>query len=58
MPFILVFISGLIITLAAVGGVEQSLTNLELLGSVSVAVLGLALMYLSTTFINRENYDA
>jgi len=43
-----VFIVGLLLTAGGVGGVEQSLTNLELAGSTLVAVLGLAVMYCGT----------
>lgn len=42
------FIVGLLLTAGGAGGVEQSLTNLELAGSVLVAVLGLAVMYCGT----------
>jgi cell shape-determining protein MreD len=35
---------GLILTMFGVGGIEQSITNTELLSSLAVSVLGLALM--------------
>ena len=38
------FTVGLLITLFGVGGVEQSITNMELLGGVLVSLLGLAVM--------------
>jgi hypothetical protein len=35
---------GLILTMFGVGGIEQSITNTELVSSLAVSVLGLALM--------------
>ena len=40
-----VFIVGLLITFGAVGGVEQSLTNTDLMSSMVIAILGLLTMY-------------
>ena len=40
-----VFIVGLLITAGAVGGVEQSLTNTDLMSSMVIAILGLLTMY-------------
>ena len=38
------FIVGLLMAFGGVGGVEQSLTNLELIQSTLVAIVGLAVM--------------
>jgi len=38
-------IVGLIITFGGVGGIEVSLTDVELMGSMIVSILGLATMY-------------
>jgi uncharacterized membrane protein len=48
-----VFIVGLVITMLGTGGVENSLTNLELVQAVAVAVTGLACMYAGTLMIRR-----
>jgi hypothetical protein len=40
-----VFIVGLLITFGAVGGVEQSVSNTELMSSMVVAIVGLLTMY-------------
>lgn len=48
-----VFVVGLILTMFAVGGVENSITNTELLQSLAVAVTGLACMYCGTVMIKR-----
>lgn len=51
-------IMGLLLALFGVGGVENSITNTELLSAVAVAVLGLALMWAGTLGIrNGELYD-
>jgi len=42
------FVVGLLLTGFGVGGVEQSITNLQLIGSTLVAVLGLGVMYCGT----------
>ncbi len=39
-----VFVAGLILTMAGVGGVEHSLTNDQLISSLLVSVLGLMAM--------------
>lgn len=49
-----VFITGLLVTLGAVGGVENSVTNYELLDSVIVAVVGLAVMAVGTLMLKRQ----
>lgn len=48
-----VFIVGLLVTLLGTGGVENSLTNLELLQALAVAVTGLGAMYAGTLMIKR-----
>ena len=40
-----VFITGLLMTFGAVGGVEVSVTNMELMSSMVVAIVGLLTMY-------------
>lgn len=52
--FFLLFMTGLIITGFGVGGVENSMTNRELIASVCTAGLGLLSMYLSTIYANKE----
>ena len=42
------FIVGLVLAGFGVGGVENSITNLQLAGSTLVAVVGLAVMYCGT----------
>lgn len=46
------FVLGLILTMGGVGGVEHSLDNLTLLQSTLIAVCGLALMLVGTSYIN------
>lgn len=48
-----VFVVGMIVTMFAVGGVENSITNAELVQSVLVAATGLACMYAGTLMIRR-----
>ncbi len=50
------FVFGLIMTLFGVGGVENSVTDGELLSSVAVAVLGLGLMYCGTLGVRNGAY--
>ena len=53
-----VFISGLILTLGAVGGIEASVDNEQLTGSLLLAVIGLLGMYAGTLgFRNAEYFD-
>lgn len=40
-----VFITGLLVTFGAVGGIEQSVTDTDLLSSMVIAIVGLAVMY-------------
>jgi hypothetical protein len=53
-----VFISGLLLTLGAVGGVEASVDNEQLTGSLMLAVIGLLAMYAGTLgFRNADYFD-
>jgi hypothetical protein len=53
-----VFIAGLILTLGGLGGVEHSITNDDLVGSMLLAILGLLAMYAGTLgFRNAHMYD-
>ncbi len=47
-------IMGLLLTLLGVGGVENSVTNLELLQSLAVSGLGLLLMWIATLMIRQD----
>jgi hypothetical protein len=44
---------GLILTMFGVGGIEQSITNTELLSSLAVSVLGMALMAVGVLALKR-----
>ena len=48
-----VVIVGLLVTMLGVGGVENSMTDTELLQSLAVAVTGLGCMYCGTVMIKR-----
>lgn len=50
------FVFGLIMTMFGVGGVENSVTNTELLSGVAVSVLGLGLMYCGTLGVRNGRY--
>ena len=50
---VFVFITGLLITFGAVGGVEQSVNDSELLSSLLVAAVGVAVMYVGTLALKR-----
>jgi hypothetical protein len=50
-----VFFAGLILTFGAVGGLENSLDTAELAGSVLLAVIGLAAMYLGAEGLGRSD---
>ena len=53
-----VFISGLLLTLGAAGGIEASVDNEQLTGSLLLAVIGLLGMYAGTLgFRNAHFYD-
>ena len=50
------FIFGLIMTMFGVGGVENSVTDTELLQSVLVSAVGLGLMYCATLAMRVADY--
>lgn len=50
------FMFGLLLTMFGVGGVENSITNRELLMSVAVSALGLGLMYVGTLGVRNGAY--
>ncbi len=52
----ILFFLGLILTMFGVGGVENSLTNTELLSAVAVSILGLAIMYAGTLGVRNGSY--
>ena len=53
-----VFMAGLLLTLGAVGGVETSVDNEQLTGSLLLAVIGLLAMYAGTLGLrNADLYD-
>ena len=53
-----VFMAGLLLTLGAVGGVETSVDNEQLTGSLLLAVIGLLAMYAGTLGLrNAHLYD-
>lgn len=45
---------GLVLTMLGVGGVENSMTNYELLCGLAVSTLGLCFMWIATVMIKRE----
>jgi hypothetical protein len=48
--------TGLVLTLFGVGGVENSLTNTELLTAVAVSVVGLATMWCGVLGLRSAEY--
>lgn len=51
-----VFIVGLLMTFGAVGGIEQSVSNTELVSSMCIAILGLLTMYCGSLGIRNSEY--
>ena len=51
-----VFVVGMLITFGAVGGIEQSVENTELMSSVLVAILGLLVMYCGSLGMRNAEY--
>jgi uncharacterized membrane protein len=47
-------ITGLVTTMAGVGGIEQSITNSALASGLIVALTGCGIMYCATLMIKRE----
>ena len=53
-----VFITGLLMTFGAVGGIEVSVTNEDMMSSMVIAIVGLLVMYAGTLGIrNADMYD-
>ena len=48
------FITGLILTMAGVGGIEHSITDEELLSGVLASAVGLGIMYCGVLWLQRE----
>jgi hypothetical protein len=48
------FILGLIVTMAGVGGVENSIENSELFLAVAVSLLGLSVMHVGTNTMRHD----
>jgi hypothetical protein len=49
-------ILGLLLTMLGVGGVENSITDTELLSSLAVSTVGLLLMWVGTLMIKQQGY--
>ena len=53
-----VFITGLLMTFGAVGGIEVSVTNEDMMTSMMIAIVGLLVMYAGTLGLrNAHLYD-
>ena len=53
-----VFFAGLLLTLGAVGGIETSVNDEQMLGSMVIAIIGLLTMYAGTLgFRNAHMFD-
>ena len=50
-----VFIVGFIMTLGAVGGIEVSENNTDMMSSMVIAIVGLLTMYCGTLGLNRAH---
>jgi len=48
------FVTGLITTAFGVGGVENSITNSQLLSALAVSVTGLGIMWCATLMMRQE----
>jgi uncharacterized membrane protein HdeD (DUF308 family) len=51
-----VFFAGLLLTFGAVGGIETSVNDEQMLGSMLLAILGLLAMYAGTLGLRNSNY--
>jgi len=51
-----VFITGLIMTFGAVGGIEMSVTNTDMMSSMGIAIVGLLVMYAGMLGIRNAHY--
>ena len=49
------FIVGLLMTMGAVGGIEVSVTNEDLMSSMVIAIVGLLTMFCGTLGLNRAH---
>lgn len=53
-----VFITGLLVTFGAVGGVESSVTNEDMMSAMVIAIVGLLVMYAGMLGIrNADMFD-
>lgn len=48
------FFTGLMVTMFGVGGIEQSITDTELLQSIGVSLTGLGILWCSTLMMRQE----
>lgn len=55
MKAMMIFMLGLVTAAAGVGGVEHSITDSALIQSTMIAVVGLALMMIATSYINYDH---
>jgi len=51
-----VFFAGLLLVLGAVGGIESSINDEQMMGSLLLAILGLLAMYAGTLGFRNANY--
>ena len=51
-----VFITGLIMTFGAVGGIEVSESNTDMMSSMVIAIIGLLTMYAGTLGLRNAHY--
>jgi hypothetical protein len=51
-----VFIVGLLMTFGAVGGIEVSTTNEDMMSSMVIAIIGLLAMYAGTLGLRNAHY--
>ena len=49
----LLYFAGLVVTMGAVGGIEASITNVQLVQSSVVAVVGCAIMLLGVSYVKE-----
>ncbi len=47
---------GILLTMLGLGGVENSMTNTELLQSLAVSTLGLLFMWVATLILKQDGY--
>ena len=51
-----VFITGLVLTMLGVGGIEGSITDEALLSGVLISTVGLSIMWAGTLMMAQEDY--